>query len=266
MFFLFYGTDGIKARAAAKKNIEAALKKHAGAEFFRLTNDKFSLDKLDELIAGQGLFYSGSVVLADHLFESDQAEEILKRAKALRESANFFVFLETKLNKKELEKITKQAHKVECFDKPKRTLTKKEKLAEKGEKIDFFEFADTLGSRDKKVLWTLFQDALNEGVPQEEVHGIFFWQVKAMLAAIKSTSPAEAGLNPFVYDKAKRFAKKYEIEKLESMSRELFQMYHRAHRGEIDFAVSLERFILEIWYNAGYEYNQKKFGLHYFFY
>ena len=33
-------------------------------------------------------------------------------------------------------------------------------------------------------------------------------------------------------------------EKLGQMSKKLFEMYHEAHRGHLDFAVGLEKFIL----------------------
>ncbi len=247
MIYLYYGTDQIKARSQAQKVVVAARKKHEDAELFKLTVENFSENKLDELIASQGLFYSGSVVLADNLCEEKEISEVLlKKLKEIKESPNFFVFLEGGLNKKELEKFEKYADKVEEFIKPFKEPSKKEKLALKGEKIDFFEFANALGEKNKKLLWTLYQDALLEEVPSEEVHGIFFWQVKAMLSALKSKDATEAGLNPYVFSKSKNYAKNYSEQKLKQMSSKLFEMYHQAHLGHLDFAVALERFILEL--------------------
>jgi len=253
MIYLFYGNDTFKARSQAQKTVDAAKKKHAEAGFFKLDAENFSENKIDELMANQGLFYSANIVFADNLCEEKEVSEILiKKLKEIKTSPNFFVFLESDLNKKEIETYKKYADKIEEFVKPLRKLNKKETLALKGEKIDFFEFTDALGARDKKGLWTLYQDALGEGVPSEEVHGILFWQVKAMLTALKSKDAGEAGLNPFVYNKAKSYAKNYgfstlEAEnKLKNMSAKLFEMYHEAHRGNTDFAVSLEKFILEL--------------------
>ncbi len=253
MFYLFYGSDTAKARGQAQKTVEAAKKKHAGAGFFKLTAENFSENKLDELIASQGLFYSAFIVLADNLCEETEvAEVLLKKLKEIKGSPNFFVFLEGKLNKKELEKFEKQAEKVEEFKKPERKLNKKEALAAKGEKIDFFEFANALGERNKKGLWALYQDALAEEVASEEVHAMFFWQVKSMLAAVKSKDATEAGLNPYVFTKSKGYARNYGAsapeseKKLKEMSSKLFEMYHEAHRGKKDFAVALEKFILEL--------------------
>ena len=247
MIYLFYGDDAITARGQAQKVIAAAKKKHPQAGFFKLTAENFSENKLDELIGSQGLFYSAFIVSADNLCEEKETGEVLlKKLKEIKTSPNFFVFLEGKLNKKELETFKKYADKVEEFIRPEKKLTKKEALALKGEKIDFFEFANALGEKNKKLLWTLYQEALAEAVPAEEVHGIFFWQVKAMLAALKSGDAAEAGLNPYVFGKAKNYAGNYGGQKLKAMSSKLFEMYHNAHRGSIDFAGALEKFILTI--------------------
>jgi DNA polymerase III delta subunit len=253
MFYLIYGTDSLKARHMAQRTVAAARKKHAEAEFFKLTVENFSVNILDELIASQGLFYSGSVVLADNLCtEKEISEVVIKKLKEIKESPNFFVFLEGELNKKELEAFKKQADKVEECVKPYKRLTEKEELALRGEKISFFKFTDTLGERNKKALWTLFQDALAEEVPAEEVHGILFWQVRAMLSALLSQSPGEVGMKDYPYSKAKQFAKNYgrtagEAEKrLKQMSADLFKMYHEAHRGKTDLYIALEKFILEL--------------------
>jgi DNA polymerase III delta subunit len=253
MIYLFHGTDKVKARETAHKAVVAAQKKHAEAQFFKLSSENFSESKLEEFVASQGLFYSGSIVFVDSLLgDKDISEVLIKKVKEISESPNFFVFLEEKLNKKELEKFEKHAQKIEEFKKAEKNLNKKELLALKGEKIDFFDFANTLGERNKKLLWTLYQDALAEGVASEEVHAMFFWQVKSMLAALKSKDATEAGLNPYVFTKSKSYAKNFgaSIEmsekKLKEMSATLFDMYHNAHRGKTDFAVALERFILDI--------------------
>jgi len=247
MYNVFYGNDKIKARSQAQKMVAAAKKKHTNAAFFKLNTDNFSENKLDELISNQGLFYSGSIVFCDNLCEEEENSNILlKKVKEIKESPNFFIFLEGKINKKELEKLEKNGEKIEEFILPLRKLTEKEELAQKGEKISFFKFTDAFGAKDKKELWTLYQDALSEGVPAEEVHGILFWQLKSMLSAVRSGDASEAGLNPYVYTKAKSYAKNFGDKKLKEISSQFFQMYHEAHRGKIDFPIALERFILSL--------------------
>jgi hypothetical protein len=125
-------------------------------------------------------------------------------------------------------------------------LDKKEKLALIGEKIDFFEFADALGRRDKRGLWVLFQDALAEQVSAEEINGIFFWQVKSMLLAKKCKTAEDAGMKSFPFQKAREYSRNYKDGELEKLSSELVGMFHEAHRGNIDFHVALEKFILSL--------------------
>ena len=150
------------------------------------------------------------------------------------------------MDKTALIKIEKNAEKVHEFIMQEKVLNKKQKLAAVGEKIDFFEFADALGRRDKRGLWVLYQDVLAEQVPAEEVHGIFFWQVKSMLLAKKCKTAEEAGMKTFPFQKSKEAARNFKDVELENLSSKLVSMYHEAHRGNTDFHISLERFILEL--------------------
>jgi hypothetical protein len=150
------------------------------------------------------------------------------------------------MDKASLAKIEKVAEKTQEFVKADKILTKKEALALKGEKIDFFEFADALGRKDKKSLWVLFQDALEEQVPAEEIHGIFFWQVKSMLLAQKCKSPIDANMKPYPFQKAREYSRNYKDGELEKISFKLVSMYHEAHRGNEDFHIALESFILSL--------------------
>jgi hypothetical protein len=150
------------------------------------------------------------------------------------------------MDKASLAKIVKYAEKVQEYEKAERKLTKKERLKAIGEKIDFFEFADALGRRDKRGLWVLFQEVLAEQVPAEEVHGIFFWQIKSMLLAKKCKTPEEAGMKLYPFEKAREYSRNYKDDELIKLSSRLVNMYHEAHRGNLDFYVALEKMILEL--------------------
>jgi len=248
MIYFFYGTDTEKASKKANVTVSSSLKKHQDATLIKIGEEELSEGRISDLIGGQALFYNKYLVYFHRAFDNKVSKElILKNIKDIGKSENIFVFAEGKMDKSSLAKIEKVSEKVEEFIKPERTLTKKEALAQKGEKIDFFEFADALGRRDKKSLWVLYQDALAEQVPAEEVHGIFFWQIKSMLLAKKSSSPMEANMKPYPYQKAKEYGRNYNKEgELESLALKLVSMYHEAHRGNIDFFVALERFVLEL--------------------
>ncbi len=221
------------------------LTKKPDATLIKIGEEAVTASKLDELASGQALFSNKFIVYFYKTFDNKENKEtILKNLKSLATSENIFIFAEGKMDKASLGKIEKVAEKTEEFVKAEKSLNKKEKLALIGEKIDFFEFADALGRRDKKGLWVLYQDALTEQVPAEEVHGIFFWQVKSMLLAKKCSSPAEAKMSPYPFQKAREYGRNYKDGELEKISGTLVSMYHEAHRGNEDFHVALEKFIL----------------------
>ena len=247
MIYFYYGTDAESARKKAKITVDSLIEKKPEATLIKIGDEDLSEGKIAELAGGQALFSSKYIVFFHNTFDNKENKElILKSLKELAGSDNIFIFAEGKMDKTALTKIEKHAEKVQEFAKPAKTLNKKEKLALIGEKIDFFEFADALGRRDKRGLWVLYQDALAEQVPAEEVHGIFFWQVKSMLLAKKCKTPSEANMKPFPFEKSRGFSRNYKDGELEKMSSELIAMYHEAHRGNIDFFVALEKFILEL--------------------
>ena len=90
-------------------------------------------------------------------------------------------------------------------------------------KINIFGIADAYARRDKINTWSLYQNAVQEGISPEEISGILFWKIKMM-----------------ILDGTKFFKK----EELYNISSSLVSIYHEAHRGETDFTIALEQFIL----------------------
>ena len=80
----------------------------------------------------------------------------------------------------------------------------------------------------------------------EEIHGILFWQVKSIVLASRTKSATEAGLNPFVYSKAKSFAENFNQQELDKILEDIVRLYHDAHRGLHDFETAMEIFILSL--------------------
>jgi len=67
-----------------------------------------------------------------------------------------------------------------------------------------------------------------------------------MLLAHTSSTADEAGLNPFVYQKAKQGTRKYSPEELKQLSSSLVSLYHDARRGKHGLDEALERFVLSV--------------------
>ncbi len=242
MLYLVHGTDNGGAREKVHELLGVLSAKKPNAEIFRVTSEDWSDDKLTELIGGQGLFERKNIALLDTILSSKEtlkeiAESFLTRLEEMAGSDNVFIVLEKEIDAKALAKFEKKAQKVWKCDIKART-----------EKKDFNVFAltDAFGRRDKKTLWALYQKAILNGSEPEELHGLLFWQVKSLLVAAQAKSADEAGLKPFVWSKAQSFLKNFKEGELSRISSSLVNMYHRARRGEVDFEVELEMFVLGV--------------------
>jgi len=237
MLYVIYGSDAIKVHKKSSDLIQTLLKKKPDASLFKLTTENWSLAELQELIGGQGLFSNKYIVHLSRLLEDESiGDELLKYIKDIHESENIFILTEGKLNAKLLKVLEKNSQKIEEHQ---------EKEIIKKVSFNVFSLADALGSRDKKKMWTLYIEALNNLAP-EEIHGTLFWQVKSMIVASKTKNAEESGLKPFVYSKAKRFSENYTKEELQNLSSKLIATVHESRRGKFDFAIALERLILEV--------------------
>ncbi len=239
MIYLLYGSDVEKSRNKLHDLVQTLLKKKPDASHLKITDENFDEAQLDEHISSSGLFASKSIIEVDNVFRNKDAKEvILKRIKDIAESDNIFVFLEGELNKTETAKFDKNAEKIQAFE-------LKEEVEEKKD-FNIFSLTDALGRRDRKQLWVLYTKAKQKGIADEEIHGILFWQIKAMLLALQTKTAQEAGLNPFVFSKSLGFSKNYSEPELKKISSDLISIYHNARRGIHDFDVALEKFVLTL--------------------
>ncbi|MEK7163251.1 MAG: hypothetical protein AAB775_00875 [Patescibacteria group bacterium] len=238
MLYVIYGTDTEKAREKSRALFEALKGKKPGAAAGILTAEDVTEDKLLELTQSQGLFENKQIIFMDRVLENKNTWDIvLEKIDAVADSPNIFIFFEGKLTRDILKKLEKEAEKVQEYVLDEET---------PAEKSNFFPLADALGSRDKKKLWILFRDAMDGDAVPEEIHGILWWQAKSLALASKTRNASEAGLNPFVYNKAKRYLSNWKKEEVESLLSKLSRMYHKAHRGEADFEIELEKLMLDI--------------------
>jgi len=241
MIYLLYGSNLGKSRHKLHELVGSLLKKKPDASHERMTDENFDAGRLEELIGGMGLFSQKAIIEVDNVFRNKEAKEaVLERIKDIAASENIFVFIEGELNKAELTKFEKNAEKVQNFE------VSLDSARDKREQFKLFSLTDALGRRDRKQLWVSYQKAKMNNAADEEIHGMLFWQIKAMLQAANSSSAQAAGLNPFVYQKSKSFLQKYSLPEVKALASKLVTLYHDARRGIHDFDVALEKFILEV--------------------
>ena len=238
MLYVLYGDNFSEARNKLRGIVDSQKEKNPDASHFRLTTQEFDEGKLEEFLGSSGLFQNKYIIVLDGLLSDEENTKIiLDRLSEIAESENIFVVIEPSLKKELLSKLEKKSAKVQKFE-----LAKKGGVEKKA--FNVFALTDALGARDKKKLWVLYESALLSGLDPEEIHRVFFWQVKSMLGASVSGNALDAGLNPFVYKKTSSYARNFKDGELVALSRSLIDIYHNARRGIADFDIAMERWVL----------------------
>lgn len=238
MLYVFYGSDIAKSRDKAGALISFLRNKRPDASFIHVDADKWSTSIIEEHAAGQGLFSNKYIVFLDRITENRLAkEEIIDSLSLTQDSSNIFIVLEGKVLSELKKAFDKYAEKVVESEEIKNT---------KFNKNDFniFALADAVGARDSFKSWSLYRQAIDKGIESENIIGTLFWQIKSLILAAQSKSAAEAGLNPFVFSKSKKYSSNYSPEELYSLMEKLNTLYHDGHRGLVNLELSVERLML----------------------
>ena len=217
MIYLFYGPDIETSRTKARALFESLKAKKPDASFGELGAEGLVADKIIELVGGQGLFSNKCVVFCDNIFSDIEAREIAEPfISELKSSPNIFILLEKEPIKKIFEKLEKSAEKSQEFE--------NSASAPKKEWNDFA-LANAIAARNSLKAWKEYRVLVERDPEFEKIHGQIFWKVKALAI---SRSPV------------------FSTKEINSMLRTLALMYHRAHRGNCDFELSMEKFLLKL--------------------
>jgi len=115
---------------------------------------------------------------------------------------------------------------------------------EKRTVLNPFAICDAFAYKDGKTAWTLFQKALFNGITAEEVFWKIWWQVKTLI--LVKNQPHGLNLHPFVIQKTLRNINNFTKEELNNLSWQLVSLYHKTRKGQAEFEIGLEKFILNI--------------------
>lgn len=235
MLYVFLGTDSEKRRTM-RDRLAQKLSKGESVIFHDETTA--TALELEELLSAATLFGEPIVVSLEGVLASPEVEAyIMKHASDMSESKNHFIISETTLLKAGRTKLEKYAESLEEF------LLKKDEA--KKPAFNTFALTDAFAERDKKKTWILYREAMKAGIDPREITGVLFWMIKALILSKKTKSAEEAGLNPFVFKKAQRFAVAFKDEELASLSAQLVDVYHKGQTGEIEFEEGLEGYLLK---------------------
>lgn len=241
MLYVFFGSN-IEVGAKKAHSLLASLRsKRPDAAFISIDADSWDIRLIEENLGGQGLFSSKYIIFLDRITENTEAKEkIIDFIPAMNESANIFIVLEGKLNAELKKSFEKYAEKTveSSFD--------GDGYSTKGEELNIFTLADAFGARDPIRSWSICCKAIDMGIPVESIIGTLFWQTKSMIIASRTKNAGEAGLNPFVFGKSKRYATNFSDIELQKLSKDLVVLYHEGHSGTVEIENDLEKILLSL--------------------
>lgn len=206
MIYIFSGNDTKKKKDYLKKLGEEN-------QFIFLPDKNIIKEKLLEHNEEVSLFGEFSIIVVENLIKEGNINLSKDDLSLMSKSKTIFIFLEDKLSAADYKKYTKYST-IEEFNK---------KEVKAIEKTNIFGITDAYSIRDKVKTWVLYRDAVHSGVSPEEISGVIFWKIKTMiLSGTKIFTDNELKIN----------------------SSNLVSLYHKAHKGETDFIIGLEQFIL----------------------
>lgn len=206
MIYLLSGNDTKKKNAYLKK-----LYKNDVPLFVPTAGLKKEM--LFDFAQTRSLFGETQIIVIENILKEGNIKLSQEDIVFLKNSETIFIFLEEKILAPEIKRYKKEAT-IEDFNMEE---------TKKATKLNVFGIADSFSKRDKIGTWVLYREAVSLGVSPEEISGIIFWKIKTMILN---------GTKAFTLDELKR------------NSSELVSLYHRSHKGECDFVISLEQFIL----------------------
>jgi DNA polymerase III delta subunit len=206
MIYILCGSD-IKKRSEYIKKISKK------GEIVRLPQSQISRELFIEYASSVSLFGDSPTIISENVLHDEVIKFSPKDWALLQESNSIFIFIEESLKAQDEKKYKKYAT-IEHFN---------EKKFSQTPKFNTFVITDAFGRHDKVGTWILCKDALEKGIEPEAISGLLFWKIKTMILGSS---------NLFTKDE------------LKNQSSAIVSLYHRAHRGECDFDIGLEQFIL----------------------
>ncbi len=279
MIYFLFGKDSYRSREKLNELAGFFAQKNKDAEIFKIDQDNFEPAKIDELAKSQGLFAKKYLVVCDAVLESKEAVKYFeKNIETISGSQNVFIFRENEPDEKILELFKKYSEKTQEFRplsgaKLREWIKKREVVVNiieeviercgsdlwcitnelaKGQisgkklikqKYNPFAICDAVAVKNKVRAWSLLQEALLNGVPEEEIFYKTAWQIKILLMVMRG---ATAGMHPFVVQKNLRAVNNFTEEELINDSYKLLKTYHDVRNGNEEFSIGLEKFLLEM--------------------
>lgn len=228
MIYLFYGSDVDKVRTKAFAWVAAARAKEPNLAYVRLSKEDLSPSALEEAGTSHSLFAKRTLTLLDDPFAKAKASEedeegesesvstsaLEDRLDMLAASENVIVILAPKLPAPKAKKLAAKAKMEYRFD---------ERVTPSMSRGFNSALVDALGSRNREKLWLEIVRALRAGDAPEMLHGLLHWKARDLM---------EKGGRAWTPKEARK------------LSMDLIRLLQDSRRKGMDFAESLEIFVL----------------------
>lgn len=159
------------------------------------------------------LFGKNPIIILDNILNEGNLIFSDEDFVSLKNSETTFIFKEEKMSALDQKKYKKFGD-IKIFE---------SKNIVSNIKFNVFNIADAFAKRDKINTWILYQEAIANNVEPEAIAGVLFWKIKNMILS---------------------GSRVFSLDELKTQSSIIISLYHKAHRGELDFVISLEQFIL----------------------
>ena len=236
MLYIIYG-DNIERRKKARNEVGLS-----DVVISPETEDKQV--KIAELISAQNLWGDSQIITLDKILEDKEIKDIIyKSLEDIKNSDNYFIVEETKINAAVLTKLSKYATKV--FDCSIGELVNSRGNNRVPEKSPF-KLCDYIAAKDKKNAWIELMKLYETDIESEPLHGAIWWKLK-MGNAVSGPSPALPTMEG-VNTSSMRVAPPPCGGRLGGGPRifDFVMISLRAHNGECDFRNEIEKWILSI--------------------
>ena len=206
MIYILLGEDSINRNLYIKEITK-------GDDVLSIAGNDLSRELIMSYASNINLFSETPSILIDNILSKEEIVFSNEDFEILKESKTIFLFKEDKMLVPQQKKYKKYGD-IKIFEnkKPIPIL-----------KFNIFSITDAFSNRDKITTWILYRNGLNSSLEPEAIAGVLFWKIKTM-----------------ILNGSKIFTKK----ELKQQSSQIISIYHKAHRGELDFSISLEQFIL----------------------
>ncbi len=196
------------------KNINSYIKEVIKeGDLLRFPSENINKELIMSYSKNINLFNELPSIIIENILSDEEIIFSDEELDSLKDSKTNFFLKEDKLLALSQKKYKKYGH-IKIFE------TKKNNNALK---FNIFSITDAFSNRDKATTWILYRNGINSFLDPEAISGVLFWKIKTM-----------------ILNGSKSFSK----EELRHQSSQIISIYHKAHRGELDFSIALEQFIL----------------------